>query len=550
MKLEYKYRVGLVVAVGLFMAVLDSTIVNVALTAMQRTFNVTINDIQWVVTAYFLAQAAVIPPAGYFATRFGTKRMYLGALAVFTVGSLLCGLTGLLGNSQSGDTLLIVSRIIQGIGGGMLFPLGTAITFAAFPPEERGSSSAVVAVPVLIAPALGPIVGGLLVDSSFAWPSIFFINVPVGILALFLVARIIRPANAVVPAGAPVGAGGVAGGRPGGPAAAGAGGSRGGFDFLGLALSMVGVTVVAYAFALVSQTRAGGSVAEGGGRGELNGWGYPPVWILLAVGLAMLASFAVYELRVVKDPVLDLRLFKTYDFTVSSVMTWVLRATVFGSFFLIPLFLQQFRGLTAFQAGLITIGQGVGSIVGIISGSRLYDRIGPRALVLIGVIMMTVSTFMLVGVQPDSDWQFFAPILFLRGIAFGWGNLPLQTVALAKLTGRDLPKASSLYNATAQVFSSIGISVVSTLLVQRTVEHAGEIAHAAVAAGSRPPANIALLSGTEAMRDVFLILGIGTALTIFIGLLLPPRSLKQDQDRARSDVPQEAGRAAPVAAEA
>lgn len=521
MKLSYKYAAGLTVAIGLFMAVLDNTIVNVSLTAMQRSFGVTINDIQWVVTAYFLAQAAVIPPAGYFGARFGTKRLYLLALAIFTVGSLLCGLSAFAGENSTGNTLLIVARVIQGLGGGMLFPLGTAISFAAFPPEERAASSAIIAVPVLFAPALGPTVGGLLVDSALGWPWIFFINVPVGIAALYLVSRVVRSDSAAIPA---------YGGGPDG-AAANANARRGSFDYLGLALSMFGVTIVAYAFTLVSQSRSGGSAAEGGGFGELNGWGYPPVWILLGIGVALLAAFAVYELRVVRDPVLDLRLFKQYDFTVASIMTWVFRATVFGSFFLIPLFLQQFQGLSAVTAGLIAMGQGVGSIFGIVTGSRLYDRIGPRALVLAGSVLMAASTFLMLGLQPDSGWEFFVPILFVRGIAFGWGGLPLQTVAIARLPARELPQASSLYNATAQVFSSIGITLVTTLLVQRIAENGARIARAAVAVGQQPPANLALLAGTQAMRDVFLVLGIGTALVILVGFLLPAKSLKQEQQQ-------------------
>jgi len=511
LRISYKYAVALTASIGLFMAVLDNTIVNVSLAAMEKTFNITINQIQWVITAYFLAQAAVIPAAGYFGNKFGIKRLFIISLVLFTIGSVLCGLTAFFG-AAGGDKLLIIFRVFQGIGGGMLFPLATAIAFGVFPPEERGRSSALIAIPVLLAPAFGPTIGGLIVDSPLGWPGIFFVNVPVGIIAVILIARILRPESVER---AP--AGGVA--EPAGV------GQRGSFDFVGLALSMVGVTLVAYAFTLVSDTRSG-SITPQRPQGAINGWGYALVWELFVIGIVALAAFAYYELRVARDPVLDLRLFRSYNFTIASIMTWITRAVVFGSFFLIPLFLQQFRGLTAVHTGLILIGQGIGGIVGIQAGSRLYDRIGPRALTVAGMLVLTVSTFLLAGIRSDSDWQFFLPILFLRGIGFGWSNLPLQTVALAAITGRALPKASSLFQATGQVFSSIGVSIMSTLLVQRSTQHATEIVRAA---GGRPPANLALLAAVPALHDVFIVVGICTAVAAVVGLLLPARSLKQEQ---------------------
>lgn len=502
MRIPYKYAVSLTAALGLFMAVLDNTIVNVALTAMQRAFNTDVNTIQWVVTGYFLAQAAVIPVSGYFGNRFGVKRMFFIALAIFTVGSLLCGLAPNFGGLGSGETLLIVFRILQGIGGGMLFPLATSISFGAFPPAERAAASGLVAIPVFIAPALGPTFGGLLTDSSFGWPSIFFINVPVGILALFLVARIIRPDER--------------------PVAQAAGTVRAGFDWVGLILSMVGVFCVVYAFTLVSQS-------EGGAGSTVHGWTYWPVWALLAAGVAILATFAWYELRVAADPVLDLRLFASYDFSIATVMTWLVRGVVFGSFFLVPLFLIQFHGLSAVEAGLYLMPQGVAAAIAIFIGSRIYDRVGPRFLVIIGMLMLTLSSVMLAFTDQQSGFLFFLVVLAIRGLGFGWSNLPLQTVALSAITGRALPKASSLYNATAQIFSSIGIAVLSTLFIQGTTDRAGELAREAQASGTRPPADLAILAGVSGFQHVFLIVAVGTGLAMLIGFFLPSKSLKQEE---------------------
>jgi EmrB/QacA subfamily drug resistance transporter len=387
----------------------------------------------------------------------------------------------------------------------------------------------VIAVPVLLAPTLGPTIGGLLTDSRFGWPAIFFINVPVGIIAIVLVARVLRPqaedAEAV-------------------PAR---GGATAGFDWVGLVLSMVGVVAVVYAFTLVSQTDAS-TITAANPRGSIHGWGYWPVWALLAAGVAILAAFSYYELRVARDPVLDLRLFTRFDFTVATVMTWVTRAVVFGSFFLVPLFLQQFRGLSAVEAGLFMMPQGLAAAIAIAIGSRLYDRIGPRPLVVVGMILLTLSSAALAFTDQNSGWQFFLPILALRGIGFGWSNLPLQTLALSAITGRALPKASSLYNATAQIFSSIGVAILTTVFIQSTTQKATEIVQAAQAAGIRPPADLAIQAGVAAFDRVFVIVAIGTALATLLGFFLPGQSLKkaEAQDSANEPVGVPSGRFVPA----
>ena len=500
MNLPYKYAIALTVALGLFMAVLDNTVVNVALTAMQQTFNTDVNTIQWVITGYFLSQAAVIPVSGYLGNRFGLKRVFIIALAVFTIGSFLCGIAPQIGSAGLGETLLIGFRILQGIGGGMLFPLALAISFAAFPSAERAAASGLVAVPVLIAPALGPTIGGLLTDSRWSWPSIFFINIPVGILAIFLIVRVMHPDEETATADQA---------------------RQRNFDWAGLILSMIGVICIVYAFSLVSQSA---------GNNTIHGWTYWPVWALMGVGAVLLALFSVYELRFANDPVLDLRLFKLYTFSIATVMTWVVRGVVFGSFFLVPLFLQQFRGLSAVKAGLYLMPQGVAAAIAIAIGSRVYDIVGPRVLVLVGMVLLTISSVMLAFTTATSDWLFFMVVLGIRGLGFGWSNLPLQTVSLSEITGRALPKASSLFNATAQIFSSIGIAVLSTLFIQGTTDRATDLASQARAANSPPPADLGIQAGVGAFHYVFLVVAAGTALAMLIGFFLPSKSTKQQEN--------------------
>jgi EmrB/QacA subfamily drug resistance transporter len=512
MGLQYKYAAALTISIALFMAVLDSTIVNVSLVAMERDFGTTISTIQWVVTAYILAQAAVIPVSGYLANRIGIKFLFLAALAVFTLGSLLCGLSRDVASGTNAEHLLIAVRVVQAVGGGMLIPLGMSMVFAVFPPEERAAASALVSVPMLFAPAFGPTIGGLIVDSRWEWPAIFYINVPIGIVAFALIVRILKPDERRVVTG-------TADAR--------------GFDVLGLILSMVGAVVLIYGFVLVGE-------GESADSSSVHGWGYWPVWAFIGAGLVCLAVFAYVELKVAADPVLDLRLFAHRDFRNASYVTFGTRAVIYGGFLLIPLFLQQYRGVSAVHTGLIMTGQGIGAILGIQTASRFYDRLGPRILVVVGIAVVLISTIGFTQVGQQSDWQFFGPLLFIRGIGYGWLGLPLQTVALGAITGRGLPKASSLYNATAQIFSSIGTALVTTLLVQRTAVQTAALE-------TKPftnAASLALAAATAAMSDVFIVLALGTVAVLLVSFLLPRFSLRVLRGRQAAASPEPAAQSA------
>ena len=286
---------------------------------------------------------------------------------------------------------------------------------------------------------------------------------------------------------------------------------------------MAGVVLVVYAFSLVGETRGGSQTAEEP-LGRVNGWGYGPFWGLLLAGLAVLAFFAWYELRRASDPVLNLRLYGSRVFRVTSVLTWGVRGIVFGSFFLLPLFLQQYRGFSAVETGLILGAQGIGSVIGVQSGARLYDRVGPRWLVVAGFTILTASTFWLTAIDAKTAYWVLVPILILRGMGFGWSNLPLQTTAFSEITGPALPKATSLYNATAQVFSSIGIAISTVLFLGYVDSHSALVTQLGREAGT-------LAAGAEAFRFTFLILGFGTAIAIFLALLLPRESLRQQRAR-------------------
>lgn len=432
MRLEYKWRATLIVAIGLFMAVLDNTVVNVALPQIKDYFHIAnYNDVVWVATAYFLAQAAIIPAVGYVSDRIGTKLVFLVALALFTLGSGLCALAPNL-------PMLIIFRVFQGIGGGALFPIVFAITFRIFPPNERSIASATVGVPVLLAPAFGPTIGGYL-TTTFSWHEIFTINLPIGVLAFIAAAMILRGRAAERAA-----LGGVT------PA------QRQSFDLLGLVLVISGVTTLVY------------GISEAGTRG----WTDQTVISFMSVGAALLVAFALVELFVARDPVIDLRLFGTYSFTVGNLLLGAMGAFFFGGVILFPIFFQTVLNYSPLNSGEIFILQGSTATLGVLLSGRLYNRVGPRPLAFIGLTLVAVTTIRLTQFDLNTTGWSIQGWMILRGLGFGLTNTPLQTFTLSRVNNRAMARASSLLNVLRQIFAAIGVAVLTTYLAQTTTSHA------------------------------------------------------------------------------
>ena len=430
----YRWRVAAVVAIGLFMAILDNTIVSVTLPQMQKAFHTDFETITWVATAYFLAQAAVIPIVGYLSDRIGSKLVFLMALALFTAGSALCALAPT-------KELLFAFRVFQGIGGGALLPMAFAIIFRIFPPAERGMANALLGIPVMMAPAFGPTIGGFL-STNFAWNAIFTVNIPIGVVALVL-AMLVLPGNKAESE------------KQTGPLAS----KR--FDIAGLALSMVGFTALVY------------GITEAGSKG----WGNATVLTFIVVGVLVLVAFVVVELRR-SDPVIDMRLFKYYTFTISNVVMWVIAAVLFGSVFLLPLFFENVQGQTALTAGEILISQGLAMGVGMALSGALYNRVGPRILVAVGLALVVVGTYSLTQLDVNTTGQSLQIWLVLRGLGLGFSNPPLQTLAMSSVSNRAMAKASSLLSVTRMVASAIGVASLTTYLTQQTITHAQTIGKA------------------------------------------------------------------------
>jgi EmrB/QacA subfamily drug resistance transporter len=425
----YRWRVAAVVALGLFMAILDNTIVSVTLPQMQKAFHTDFETITWVASAYFLAQAAVIPIVGYLSDRIGSKLIFLTALILFTAGSALCALAPT-------KEALIASRVFQGIGGGALLPIAFAIIFRIFPPTERGMANALLGIPMMMAPAFGPTVGGYL-STSFTWNAIFTINIPIGVVALVL-AILVLPGRKADPE------------NQAGPTSAG----RKHFDILGLTLSMVGFTALVY------------GITEAG----LKGWGNSTVLTFILVGAAVLVTFIVVELRV-SDPVMDLRLFANYTFTISNIVLWIIAAVLFGSLFLLPLFFENIQGNTALTAGELLISQGLSMGVGMALSGALYNRVGPRILAATGLALLVVGTYSLTRLDVNTSGLSLQIWLILRGLGLGFTMPSLQTVALSAVSNRAMAKASSLVTVTRMVASAIGVAGLTTYLTQQSANH-------------------------------------------------------------------------------
>lgn len=456
MRLDYKWQAAIVTAIGLFMAVLDNTIVNVALPQMRESFHTDQNTIIWVVTAYFLAQAAVIPVTGYVSDLVGTKLVFMTALAIFIIGSALCAFTPQLQTAipaLHGEQILVLSRVIQGIGGGALFPVAFAIIFRVFPPEQRGPASAVIGVPVLLAPAFGPTIGGYL-TTNFGWPAIFLVNIPIGIAALIACAFVLK-GRAAEHAESQVD---VPSGRR--------------FDVLGLILSMAGFTALVYGI-----TSAGSK-----------GWGDQTVNEFLIGGAVLLVAFVVNEL-LVSDPVLDVRLFLNRTFTMSNVLMWGVSALLFGSFVLLPIFFENVQGRTPLNTGEILILQGLGAAVATVIAGRLYNTVGPRTLAVVGFVLIAAGTYGFTNLSVNTDPASLQIWLIMRGFGLGFTNIPLQTLAVSVVSNRAMARASSLINVMRQVFGAVGVAALTTYLTQQTTAHVTDIV---ATVKTKPPTGIGL----------------------------------------------------------
>jgi EmrB/QacA subfamily drug resistance transporter len=418
--------VCLVVVVGSMMSILDTTIVNVALATLSHDLHASISQIQWVVTGYMLSLAAVIPVSGWAARRFGPKRVYLISVVLFTLGSALCGLA-------TSTTELILFRVLQGLGGGMIMPLAQLMMAEAAGPKRMGRVMSIVAVPMMLAPILGPTLGGAIIEAS-TWRWIFYVNVPVGIFAFVSAVRVLpNPKRA-----------------PTDP-----------LDYVGFLLMATGLPLITYGLAEVGTI---GTIDSTKVIGPIVG------------GLVLVAIFCWHALRA-RRPLLNLRLYKRPTFASASVAMFALGGALFGAMILLPLYLQDVRHYSVIDTGLLVAPQGLGAAIAMPFVGRLSDRRSAGPLALIGVIVLTLGTLPYALITPHTPLELLCGTMVVRGVGIGFAFMPAMTAAYASLQRSELSDATPQMNVLQRVGGSIGTAVLAVVL-----QRASAGAHTAAAA--------------------------------------------------------------------
>jgi EmrB/QacA subfamily drug resistance transporter len=413
-RISQKVAVGVVFVAAMFMSIMDATIVNVALPTIGRDFRVSPTAVDSISIAYLVSLAVFIPASGWLGDRLGGKRVLLAAIVVFTGASALCGLASSLGE-------LVAFRVLQGAGGGMLAPVGMAMLFRAFPPEERVRASAILTVPTTFAPALGPVLGGLLVtDASWRW--VFYVNVPIGLTAFAFGAVFLQQSVQARP---------------------------GRFDLAGFLLAGLGLGLVMY------------GVSEGPNLG----WHQPQVLAAIAVGAVLLAAMVAVELRSAA-PMVDLRLLANRLFRSGNGVMVLASIAFLGTLYVISLYYQDGRGLTALESGLSTFPEALGVMGGAQLASRvLYPRLGPRRHISIGLAGTAVSIGLLAVMGPQTSLWWARLLMLTLGLSMAQVFVPVQAAAFATITPAATGRASTMFNAIRQLGGAVGVAVLTTVIV-------------------------------------------------------------------------------------
>ncbi|HVO34316.1 MAG TPA: DHA2 family efflux MFS transporter permease subunit [Gemmatimonadales bacterium] len=412
-----KWVVAGTVLIGTIMAVLDSSVVNVALPDMSGTLGATIEEITWVVTAYILAQVIFMPITALLSSRFGRKNFYVASVILFTAASMACGLARTM-------PVMILFRAIQGAGGGVMITVSQAILRESFPPEEQGTAMGLFGVGTVLAPAIGPTLGGWLTD-QYSWPWVFYVNVPIGALAILLVTRFVEDPPYLVR-------------------------EKGRIDWAGLGAMTIGLG----AFQLMLE------------KGQDKDWFQSSFILWLGVlSVVFLVAFIWRELKT-ERPAVDLSLFRNVPFTSATALGGVLGMGLYGALFLLPLFLQELLGYPAMKSGLALMPRSLAMAVVMPIGGLLYNRLGPRVLVGTGLAISAYSFWDLAHLTTDTGiWDLLLPQVW-QGVGFGMLFVALSTAALSAIPKARMTAASGLYNVVRQVLGSVGIAVAATELVR------------------------------------------------------------------------------------
>jgi EmrB/QacA subfamily drug resistance transporter len=412
----------IVLSAGAVMTIFDATIVNVALDTLGRDLGLSFTEAQWVGTAYLLTLAFVVPLSGWLTERLGTKRLWMSALTLFLVGSVLCGLSWSPGS-------LIFFRIVQGAGGGLVMPVGQSIIVRSVPKGQLGRVMGVVTMPLLLGPVLGPVIGGLIV-SNISWRWIFFVNVPLGVPTLLLGARLLHNEFPEV---------------------------RHSLDVRGLMLLSPGLVLVVYG---LSRLNTGHSAS------------LTPVTIaILVVGLLLIVVFAMHARGLGRRALIDVGLFKRVEFRAATVIAFCFGLLMFGGFFLLPLYYQVVRGQSALHAGLLMAPQGLGSVLILPFAGRLSDRLGAGVVVPFGLVLAMICTWVFARAGTNTSYAVLAVAQFFRGVGMSSVMTPAYAAAYGALERDAVPRATSAVNVINRVGGSAGAAVIAVILADGIAGH-------------------------------------------------------------------------------
>jgi DHA2 family multidrug resistance protein len=416
------------VMLATFMEVLDTSVANVALPHISGNLSATTDESTWVLTSYLVSNAIVLPATNWLSRYFGRKRFLIACIVIFTLASALCG-------AATSLSMLIFARVLQGAGGGALQPIAQSVLLESFPPEKRGQAMAVYGLGIVVAPIIGPTLGGWITD-NYSWRWIFYINVPVGALAIFM-------ANAFVEDPPYMRAQ-----KP------------GRIDYVGFGLMALGLASLQLVLDM----------------GQQEDW-FESAFIVRAVAVAVFAlvGFVVWELRS-EEPIVNLRVLKNRNFAIGTALISVMGVVLYGSIALLPLFLQTLMGYPATASGMAVSPRGFGSILSMIIVGRLVGRVDGRWLIMFGFAVLAYSTWMLAGLNLDIAMSNVVWPNIISGCAMGFIFVPLTTMAMGTLPNEQVGNASGVYNLMRNTGGSIGIAAVTTFLSRGAQAHQNAIA--------------------------------------------------------------------------
>lgn len=470
--------VASVTVTGSFMSILDTTMVNVAIPTLVRSFRTSLADVQWVTTGYILALAIVVPLTRWAADRFGTKRVWLVSVVLFTFGSLLCGLSWSL-------PTLIVSRVIQGLGGGMILPTGQTILAREAGPHRLGRVMTVVGVPQFLAPLLGPVAGGLVL-SSVSWRWIFFINLPIGVIALIRGSRILDRGDL---------------------------GEAQRIDFLGMLLLSPGFALLIY------------GIAEFGNVGKITPLGAAT----FLGGLGLLGLFILHALRI-EHPLLDLRLWKNRSLAAATSVIFFFSSGLGAAVFSVQLYYQLGRGYSPLHAALLLAPGALGAMIALPIAGTVMDRRGARGLVPVGLMVMALSVLPFTQITPATSLILLTVLWFIRGMGLAATGTPTNAATYATLRRDQIPGATTINNIAMRVGNSFGVAIGAVVLQRRISDslHGAGVATLTTLSPARRAADATLLSND--FRAVFWLTVVLVLVAIIPARRLPSRRIGDSRD--------------------